>query len=187
MKDRVLLLAALVGLGLLSSIHAPRTLGLALAAVLILSGRDAPVLLKRAACAVLLFSGAVSIVHAAVVLRSGGDPLPWLVSTNLRVLTMTSLTLLVARRVDLVQAAGCSRPLQFVVVLALAQIAVLRRLVRDFALALRSRGVDRPGLQTAVRYGGAVGAALLLKADHDATTVTQAMTSRGFFNDADQG
>jgi len=185
MSDRLKLIGAVVCLGLLSAVHSPLILGAALAAVLLLAGRDAPSLLKRAALAVLLFSGAVSVVHAAVVWRAGGDPVPWLVSTNLRVLTMTSLTLLTARRTDLVRAAGGSRPLQFVLVLALAQIAALRRLVGDFRAALKSRGVDRPDLRTAVRHGGAVGAALLRKADADTTVVTQAMTSRGFFIDAD--
>lgn len=185
MRDRATLAAFVLVVAGLSFVHSPVVLAVAIATTLLFAGRDAPRILGRALVAVALFGGAVSAAHAAACWWRGEDPLPWLLRANLRVLAMTSVTLLAARRIDLVRAASVSRSLQFVVVLALTQIAVLRRLADDARLALRSRTDGRPSPRLAIRSGGAVAAALVARAEHRSRDVTHAMTSRGFFDDAD--
>ncbi len=153
---------------------------------LIAARREAPQLLRRALATTLLFSGVVTAAHIVLSLTEGNDPWLWALRTNLRVLALTSATLLFSRHVNPLVLAGSSPILQTVVVLVLAQISTLRRLVADARDALRSRTADRPGITLLVRHGGATAGTLLRKAHHDLTTTTEAMTSRGFFLDADR-
>ena len=153
---------------------------------LIVAQSDAPRLLRRALTTTLLFSGFVTAAHIMLSLTQGHDPWLWALRTNLRVLALTSATLLFSRHVHPLVLAGSSPILQTVVILVLAQISTLRRLVSDARNALRSRTADRPGITLLVRHGGTTAATLLRKAHHDLTTTTEAMASRGFFLDADR-
>lgn len=170
-----------------SFVQAPAVLAAILAVGLAAAGRAAPRILRRAALAVLLFSGAVTIAHVWLTLAAGGDPWPWTLRTNLRALALTSASLTLVHRVPPARLAALHDGLRPVVMIALAQIAAVRRLVRDARLALRSRSPRRPGPALLVRHGGATGGALLRKAARDLTLVTRALDSRGAFLDADRG
>lgn len=168
-----------------SFLHRPGQLALLLATVLAAGGRDAPRLLLRAALAAALFSGVVIAAHAILELGRGGEPGPWALRTALRVLTLTTATLIVVERVDPVRLLSRRPALGPVLLITLAQIGAVRRLVRDTRLALLSRSPTRPGAHTWVRHGGATGGALVRRAGREMTVVTRAMTSRGAFLDAD--
>lgn len=168
-----------------SFLHGPGQLALLLAAALAGGGRDTPRLLLRALLATALFSGVVIAAHVVVELGRGGDPGPWALRTALRVLTLTTATLIVVKRVDPVRLLSRRPVLGTVLLIALAQIGAVRRLVRDTRLALLSRSPTRPGARTWIRHGGATGGALVRRAGREMTVVTRAMTSRGAFLDAD--
>ena len=52
-------------------------------------------------------------------------------------------------------------------------------------LALEARSPRRVGPRVALRHGAATAAWFLRRAEHDATTMTQALDARGFFLDRD--
>ncbi len=170
---------------LVSLLHDPRLLAVALLVVLLVAGRDAGWVLRRAALAVAVFTGVVAGAWVLTSLWRGDDPWPWALRTVLRVLALTSATLLLGRRVRLLDLAAGSRALQTVLVLVLAQMTTLRRTLRDARLALQSRSLVRPGPRVLLRHAGASGGSLLRKARHDLTRTTEAMASRGYFLDAD--
>ncbi len=171
---------------ILSLVHDPLVFAAVLAGTLLIAGRDAPGLARRALLAMALFSGVVSVAYAVSTLWRGDSPWVWLLRTNLRVMAMTTLTLLIASRVDLIRATSRLPALQFLVILTLAQIRSLRCLWEDFRRALQSRTLRRPGPGTALHHGGAAGGALLRRAEHDLEARLQAMDARGFFVDVDR-
>jgi cobalt/nickel transport system permease protein len=183
----ILLTGYALAVAILSLVHDPRVLAVVLLLTLGVAGREAPGVARRALLAVVLFSGVVSVAYAASQFWRGDSPWAWLLRTNLRVLALTTLTLTVAGRVDLVGATARLPALQFVVILTLAQIRTLRRLWTDFRSALKSRALRRPGPGDALRHGGAAGGALLRRAEHDLEARLRTMEARGFFVDADRG
>lgn len=182
MKDRLLLLAYLVVVVLVTLVHAPAWLAAGVALALALSGRSAGRLLRRALLAVLVFNAAVSLSYAAVAGVQGTFSAHYLLLVNLRVLLLTLLTLLLAERVNAYRALGFSRDLGYLLVLAGSQLVSLRRLLEEFRLALRSRGLGRVSWRTRHRQAGVLGAWLLEKSLVRSREVNEAMRSRGFFD-----
>jgi cobalt/nickel transport system permease protein len=171
---------------LVSMVHDPRLLAGALVAVMAFAGRESGWLLRRAGLAVAVFTGVVVGAWVVTALWRGEDPWPWALRTVLRVFALTSATMLLGRRVRLLDLAAGSRTLQTVLVLVISQTTTLRRTIRDARLALRSRSLVRPGPRVLLRHAGSSGGSLLRKARHDLTCTTEAMASRGYFLDADQ-
>jgi len=166
-------------------VHDPRVLATALVLVLVAAGRDAGRILRRALLAVAVFTGVVAAAWVLTSLWRGDDPWPWALRTLLRVLALTVATLLLGRRIRVLDLAAGSGTLKTVLVLVLAQTATLRRTPADARLALASRSLVRPGPRLLLRHAGASGAALLRRSRHDLTRTTEAMASRGYFLDAD--
>lgn len=181
------ILVYLVLVTALTLVSDPRVYATVLAATLLAAGRGAPLLAKRVLAAVAIFGGAVSLAWTASSLWRGESPWSWLLLTGLRVGAMTALTLHAASRIDPVRATARWPSLQFAVLLALAQIRMLEHMGRDARLALRSRALRRPGPGTVLRHGGAVGGAVVRRAQHDLEARLRAMDARGFFADADRG
>jgi len=184
--NAILLIVYALAVTALTLVHDPRIYTAVMGLALLAAGRDAPGLVKRALLAVVLFSGVVSLAYAVTMLWRGESPWTWLLRTNLRILAMTTLTLTLTARVDLVSATSRLPTLQFVVILTLAQIRTLHRLWDDCRLALRSRALRRPGPGATLRHGGAAGGALLRRAEHDLEARLRAMEARGFFVNADR-
>jgi len=103
----------------------------------------------------------------------------------LRVALLTALAFRVLPLVSLPRALAFSATLRFVLVLATSQVLAFRRLFGDFRLALEARSPRRVGPRVALRHGAATAAWFLRRAEHDATTMTQALDARGFFLDRD--
>ena len=183
MKDRLALLAYLAAAVAATSIHDPRLLAAGLAAVLILAGRDLPAILKRAILAVALFTSVVSVSYAVLSLAQGRFSGRYLLLINLRVLLLSCMTLLLARRVDLFRALGFHRSLRFLLALAYGQILLFRRLIRETREAFASRSIGRPGLRARYRRSAATAALLYAKSIQNAVESSQAMRSRGLFVD----
>jgi cobalt/nickel transport system permease protein len=89
----------------------------------------------------------------------------------------------VVSRVNLAASLDFSPTLAFLVTLGVGQIQALRRLVNDFRLALASRNPGRARFGDRTRAAGALGGHLLDKSLAASTEITQAMRSRGCFDD----
>lgn len=202
MKDRALLLLYLGAVAAATLVHDPRALGAALVVVLASAGRRrAWPLARRALRASLPFVAAVA-AGWALVLGFGGHAFGATVPGNavvttaatagtallrlaLRVTLLTALAFRLLPSLSLARALAFSATLRFVLVLALSQLLAFRRLFGDFRLALESRSPRRVGPRLALRHGAMTAAWFLRRAEHDATTLTQALDARGFFLDRD--
>ncbi len=185
MKDRLLLLSYLATVVAATVVHDPRLLGGGVILLLVSAGGGLPRLLRRMARAALPFALAVSLGY---LLAGRDDPAAAgavLLRLNLRVLLLTGLAFRVLPAVNLQRALGFSATLQFVLVLATSQVLTFGRLFTDFRHALAVRSPGRVGPLTALRHGAATAAWFLRRAEHDATTMTQALDARGFFLDRD--
>ena len=180
---RLLLLGYLVLVVAGTLVHDPWVLGTAAALVLVSAGRGAPTLARRALKAALPFTLAVSLGYLLMARDdlAGAGAVLW--PLNLRVFLLTLLAFRIIPRLDLHKALGFSRTLSFVLILATSQVLTFRRLFTDFQQALTARSPRAVGLLAALRHGAATGAWFLARAEHDATEITQALETRGYFLD----
>ena len=164
-------------------VHDPRLLGGALLVVVLSAGALAGRLLRRMLKAALPFVLAVSLGYVFMARHELAQARAVLLTLNLRVLLLTALAFRILPAVNLQRALGFSRTLIFVLILATSQVLTFRRLFRDFQDSLTARTPRRVGLLTALRHGAATSAWFLARAEHDATEITQALETRGYFLD----
>lgn len=181
MRDRLALAGYVCGVLLATSIHDIRFLLGGLVAVLALSGRDLPVVARRAALSIVVFNSIVTVAYVGASLLRGGGSGYYVALINVRVFLLTSLTFLVARRVNLWKALAFSRTLTYVLALAATQTLTFRRLFEEFRMAFRSRSIGRPSVRDLYRHAASTGAFFLDRSLESVTEVAQAMKSRGFF------
>jgi hypothetical protein len=166
-----------------TSVHSLWLLGAMLACAALLSGREWRRLARRSLVAVALFTSTVLIAYTAVSLYQGTFSGRYVALITLRVLTLTYMTMLLGRRVNLFRAFDFSHTLLYVVTLATSQILTMRRMLDEFRHALKSRTLDRPTASNLHRHGAATAAFFINKSVGDAGEIAQAMKSRGFFDD----
>lgn len=179
MTQRLLLAAYALALLAFSLVHDVRLLSLGFVVCAVLAGRRAPQILRRATLAVLLFSISVSAGVVIAGLVAGSIDVEWLVRTNLRVLLLTTLTLVAAQRIDLARALAPWPGLLVLITVAGAQIRLLQRQLGDLRLGLRSRSMRRPTASTLAHHAASSGAQFLGRALHDAEEIGLAMQARG--------
>ncbi len=182
-RHRLLLLGYLACVVTGTLVHDPWLLGIGAALVLLSAGRQAGRLWWRATRAALPFVLAVSLGYLLMARGDLDQAARTLLPLNLRVLLLTVLAFRIIPVIDLQQALGFSRTLRFVLILATSQVLTFRRLFRDFQLALAARSPRRVGLLAALRHGAATSAWFLARAEQDATEITQALETRGYFLD----
>ena len=183
MRDRVLLVLYATAVVWATSVHRPWVLGVMLAATLVLSGKGWWSLLRRSLLAVVLFASVVLLAYTGLSLYQGTFQGGYIVLVALRVSTLACMTGLVAERVNLFKAFGFSRGMLYVITLATSQILTMRRTIREFKEALKSRTLKRPKASDLYRHGAATAAYFINKSASNAAEITQAMKSRGFFDD----
>ena len=127
-------------------------------------------------------TGAAAATATAMTVATAGAAL---LRLAVRVTLLVALAFRVLPSLSLARALAFSATLRFVFVLALNQVLAFRRLFGDFRLALEARSPRRVGPRLALRHGAATAAWFLRRAEHDATTLTEALDARGFFLDRD--
>ncbi len=182
MRDRLWLAAYLATVVGITMVHRVDVIAAVLLAGLLLAGRDAPRLARRAVVAVALFTLVVTGSYALATGWRGELDWGYLLLVHLRVFTLTLLTFLLARRVDLYRALGFSRTLLYALTLGSSQMLTLRRQLAEFRHGLASRSPRRPRVRDLRRHSAAIGALLVRKAMNDSTEIAQGMRSRGFFS-----
>ncbi len=183
MRDRIFLGLYLLWVVLLTSIHDVRFLGTAVVAVLLLSGRRAPGLLRRALGTFLWFNLAVTLAYLLSTLVRGNTSWSFVALINLRVAALTFSAFWITSRINILSALSFSPTLVYLLTIAYSQIITLRRVLLNSREALRSRTLGPLGFGDLYRHRAGVGAFLFGRGLRDATEITQAMRSRGFFDD----
>lgn len=163
-------------------VHDPHWLALGLALALALAGSERWRILRKSLVAILVFNLAVSLGVVIAGLWRGQIDFAWLVLANLRVLLMVYLGFWFVTRVDLVKALAGWPTATLVATLALGQLRVFERMIREFRLAFLSRNIVSPRLVDRRRNAAAQAAALLDKAQAQSAEVALAMRSRGAFD-----
>ena len=164
-------------------VHDPLVLAGVLGLALLASGSTRWGVLRRALLAVLAFNLSVSLGYVAVSLWQGSFRPMYLVLVNLRVMLLVFLGFWFVSRVNVLQALSFSPTLGFVATLAVGQVAVFSRVLRDFRLAYVSRNLGRPRWSDRIRNASAQATHLLDKSVASAAESTMAMRSRGCFDD----
>ena len=162
--------------------HDPRLLALGLLAAITLAGNERWRILRRSLLAILAFNLSVNLGYLAVSLWRGDFRPEWLLVANLRVLLMMYLGFWFVARVNLLAALAGWPTATLLATLAIGQIRVFERQLRDFRLAFASRNIVRPRLVDHHHQVGAQAVALLDKAQAQSTEVALAMRSRGAFD-----
>jgi len=183
MSPRHALYLYLAALPLPTLVHDARLLALGLALALLGAGRARWRILRRSLMAILAFNLSVSLGYVVVGLWRGEIDTRWLLLANLRVLLMVYMGFWFIARVDLLRAIAGWPTATLIVTLALAQIRVYERRLRDFRLAFMSRNPAPPRALDEARLAAAQSRALLDMGLAAATESAQAMRSRGAFDD----
>lgn len=180
---RILFILYLASVVLITSIHDIQFYLITMTALILLARGDFFKIAKRVFFAIVIFNSIITISYVVISLIRGNFSGHYIVLINLRVFLLTSMTFLFVDRINPFKALAFSRSLLYLLTLAYSQVLTLRRLFEEFRLALKSRSPARPAAGDRYRHGASTGAFLLRKSINDTTDITQAMKSRGFFND----
>jgi len=180
----IALLAYLLAVLALGSVHSPLILALALVLVLALIGQPRWQLLRRSLWAMMAFNLSVSLGYVAMLLWQGEWAWLPLLRMNLRVAVLVLIGFWCVHRVNLLRALAFSPTLARLLALTAGQVRVLARMVQDFRLAAisRSAGMRQPWSQR-LRHGAWLCASLIDKSVASADEATRAMRARGCFDD----
>jgi cobalt/nickel transport system permease protein len=182
-KDRAVILLYVAAVVLVTTVHDIRFLIAGMLIILFLSGGDFWRIAKRAALAIALFNSIVTISYCILSVIQGSFTVYYVTLINVRVFLLTSMTFLVRERINPFRALGFSKSVLYLLTLAYSQVLTVSRLFDEFRLALRSRSLNRPTLRNIYRHGASTGVFFLSKSLNDTREITQAMRSRGFFDD----
>ncbi|MCU7921708.1 MAG: ABC transporter permease [Candidatus Thiodiazotropha sp. (ex Dulcina madagascariensis)] len=183
MSDRIFLFIYLSAVVIVSLLHRPGWLAIGLCLVIVFAGSMRWRLLRKALLSMLLFNVTVSLGYALLAGIQGEMRIDYLLLINLRVLLLLMLGFWLNARINIANALGFSSTLSFLATVAAGQARVLSRVVSDFSDAFESRRLKRPGWRERTRLATAQTQVVMEKAQYAATEISQAMRSRGVFDD----
>lgn len=181
-RDRAMLLLYAAAVLTATLVHDVQVLIVGLILTGLVARRDAAVVARRAGIAVAMFAAVVTAAYVAMGTWRGEVSWEFVALLNVRVFLLTSLSVLVAMKVNLFRALDFSTTLVFVLTVAWSQALTFRRLHEDFRLAFTSRAVGRVRALDRYRHAAATASYFLRRALRETGDITMAMTSRGFFD-----
>ncbi len=183
MRDTLWLLLYLFSVVGITLIQQPLYLSIGLLLVLMLAGPLRWRLLRKALLSMLLFNTTVSLGYLVVALMRDELRADYLLLINSRVLLLVMLGFWLSARINIANALRFSPTLSFLTTLAAGQIRLMHRVIGDYRTAFESRCVKRPNWRQRTRLAVAQAEAVVEQSHHAATEISQAMRSRGVFND----
>ncbi|WP_316364396.1 hypothetical protein [Candidatus Thiodiazotropha sp. CDECU1] len=183
MSDLRWVLLYLLAVVVVTLIHQPLYLCIGLIAVVLLSGSLRWRLLRKAFFSMLLFNLTVSLGYLAIALIRDELRMDYLLLINSRVLLLVMLGFWLSARINFANALRFSPTLAFLTTLAAGQIRLMSRVINDYRTAFESRCLKRPNWRERTRLAVAQTEAVVEQSHHAATEISQAMRSRGVFND----
>lgn len=183
MRDLYGLLLYLVAVVVVTLIHQPYYLLLGLLMMVLLAGSLRWRLLGKALRSMLLFNTAVSLGYLIIALARDEFHAEYLMLINCRVLLLVMLGFWLSARINIANALRFSPTLSFLTTLAAGQIRLMSRVISDYREAFESRCLKRPKWRERTRLAAVQTEAVVEQSQHAATEISQAMRSRGVFND----
>ena len=157
-----------------------------LLAIVILSffaGRKFLDIAKKTLKAILVFNSFITISYIVYATYIGINWIDYILLINLRIFSITFLTFLFISKVNLFKALSFSKTLSFILVLSYSQILTFKKYLEDFKLALNSRLLNSPKLSDSYNFVSSIFFYFFNKSINNSKEISQAMKSRGFFND----
>lgn len=183
MKDLHWILVYLITVVVVTLVHQPLYLLIGLVVLILFAGPLRWRLLRRALLSMLLFNTVVSLGYLVISLMRNAFHPEYLVLINIRVLLLVTLGFWLSARVNFARALRFSPTLTFITTLAAGQIRLMQRVINDYRAAFESRCLKRAGWRDRARLAAAQTEAVVEQSQHAATEISQAMRSRGVFND----
>ena len=180
MKEKLPGLGYLITVIYLSACHSIPSMLLILSFLIAISRRETIRILKRTILSVAVPN---SIVTTSYAVMGNSNWLTFATIFNLRVLTITFLTLLITSKCNLFKILSFSKTLSTLLTLTYSQIALSKNTLNEFKLAFKSRALTKPDKKDLHNFIASSSYFFLNKALNSSEEMTQAMKSRGFFND----
>jgi len=183
MKDKLIFLIYIFLVLILTLFHNIYFFAIFLTVLFILSFRDFFYLLKKTIFSIFLFNSIVSISYIIFSILKNQSWIDYIILFNLRVFSLTYLTFFVLSKINLFNALSFSKTLTFLLVLSYSQILSFKKSYNDFRLSLKSRSITGLSLKDSYNYISSVFFFFFNKSLKNSEEISQAMKSRGFFND----
>ncbi|UCH83551.1 MAG: ABC transporter permease [Candidatus Latescibacterota bacterium] len=183
MKDTSALVVYAAAVIAITLVHHTGLLAAALAVAVVIAGQRAARLARKAFFAIVVFNLVVTVSYVVVSLVRDELSLHFVLLMNLRVFLLTFLGFLVADRINLFKAVSFSKTLSYLLTVAASQIVTFRRLFDDFRMAFKSRTPNPARSKDLYRHGASAASFFLHKSFLESAEITDAMKSRGFFDD----
>ncbi len=183
MRDKVLFFLYIFSVIALTSIHNIYFFAVSILLFCFLAGKDIFSILKKSVLSILVFNSIVSISYILYSIFKGTEWIDYVVLINLRVFSLTFLTFLFIEKVNLFKALSFSKTLTYLLVLSFSQILMFKKYFIDFKMALKSRTIEKPKQRELYNFISTVFYFFLNKSINNSKEISQAMKSRGFFND----
>ncbi len=183
MKDKILFIFYMILVVLLTSINNIYFFVAVISALFLLSRKDTVKLFKKTVISIFLFNFLISISYIVYCFFYSTPWLDYVLLINLRVFSLSFLTFLFISKVNLFKALSFSKTLSFILVLSYSQILTFKKYLKDFKFALKSRIINKPRLSDKYNFISSLFFFFLNKSINNSKEISQAMKSRGFFND----
>jgi cobalt/nickel transport system permease protein len=177
------LIIYLLAVVIVSQLHQPLWLVAGLVLVILLSGSIRWRLIRKSLLSMLFFNTTVTLGYLIVAGMQDQFRSEYLVMINCRVLLLVMLGFWLSAKINIANALRFSPSLSFLTTLTAGQIRVLSRVVNDFRAAFKSRSLKRPGWRERAHLAVAQTEVMMEKTQYAATEISQAMRSRGVFDD----
>ncbi len=183
MKDRIILFIYIALVVILTSIHKVEFFLLFLGVLFLISYKDLIYLAKKTILSIIFFNSVISISYILINLIKGKPWFDYILLLNLRVFSLTYLTFYIFSKINIFKALSFSRSLSYILTLSYSQILNFQKTYIDFKYSLKSRTIKKPKLSDLYNYISSVFYYFFNKSLKNSEEISQAMKSRGFFND----
>ncbi len=183
MKDKIFLVFYIFSVLILTNVHNIHFFLIFLSILILFSVKDFLFILKKTVVSLLFFNAVVSITYVFISVLRNEDWIDFITLFNLRVFSLTYLTFFFLKNVNLFKAFSFSKTAMFLLTLSYSQINNYIKVFNDFKLAYRSRLISKEKKENRYNFIKSVSGYFLRKSVSSSYEKTQALKSRGFFND----
>jgi len=183
MKDKLIFLIYIFLIFVITSVHNIYFIFGIFLLLVFFSGKKVFYFLKKSVLSILIFNSFISISYILFSLLKNQEWIDYILLLNVRVLSLTYLTFFVFSKINIFKAVSFSKNLTFLLVLSYSQILNFLKTYQDFKLALKSRIIEKPRLKDLYNHISSMFFYFLNKSLKNSEEISQAMKSRGFFDD----
>ena len=183
MYEKLLFLMYIITMIFISSISNKVLLVSTVLFLIAISLKDALKITKKVIVSTILFTGSVSILYFIVGFFKKNINTDYLIVINLRVFALTYLTIFTFSKLNLFKVFSFSKDLGYVLILTYSQILNYKKLFKEFKMVIKSRTVKNLSFDNYLKLYGYLTLFFFDKSLKSSKEISQAMKSRGFFND----